>query len=101
MMFGFGSFNLINEFERASNKPNAEQLASSSARLQPYLHDLSCLHTSHYITLIICNYFDFCYWGPEKESCVRKSKSQMARISSILIIFKENAWQYHGVRHNF
>ena len=28
MMFGFGSFNLINEFERASN----------SARLQPYAH---------------------------------------------------------------
>ena len=37
MMFGLGSFNLINEFERASNKPNAEQLASSSTRLQPYL----------------------------------------------------------------
>ena len=37
MMFGLGSFNLINEFERASNEPNAEQLASSSARLQPYL----------------------------------------------------------------
>ena len=37
MMFGLGSFNLINEFERASNKSNAEQLASSSARLQPYL----------------------------------------------------------------
>ena len=36
MMFGLGSFNLINEFERASNEPNAEQLASSSARLQPY-----------------------------------------------------------------
>ena len=35
MMFGLDSFNLINEFERASNKPNAEQLASSSARLQP------------------------------------------------------------------
>ena len=37
MMFGLGSFNLINEFERVSNKSNAEQLASSSARLQPYL----------------------------------------------------------------
>ena len=36
MMFGLGSFNLIDEFERASNEPNAEQLASSSARLQPY-----------------------------------------------------------------
>ena len=35
MMFELGSFNLINEFERASNKPNAEQLASSSAQLQP------------------------------------------------------------------
>ena len=35
-MFGLGSFNLINEFERASNEPNAEQLTSSSARLQPY-----------------------------------------------------------------
>ena len=45
MMFGLDSFNLINEFERASNEferasnePNAEQLASSSARLQPYLN---------------------------------------------------------------
>ena len=37
MMFGLGSFNLINEFERAFNELNAEQLASSSARLQPYL----------------------------------------------------------------
>ena len=37
MMFGLGSFNLINEFKRASNKLNVEQLASSSARLQPYL----------------------------------------------------------------
>ena len=37
MMFGFGSFNLINEFERAFNEPNVEHLASSSARLQPYL----------------------------------------------------------------
>ena len=37
MMFRLGSFNLINEFERASNEPNAEQLASSSARLQPRL----------------------------------------------------------------
>ena len=36
MMFGLGSFNLIDEFERASNELNAEQLASSSARLQPY-----------------------------------------------------------------
>ena len=36
MMFGLGSFNLINEFERASNEPNAKQLASSLARLQPY-----------------------------------------------------------------
>ena len=35
MMFGLGSFNLINEFERASNESNAEQFASSSARLQP------------------------------------------------------------------
>ena len=38
MMFGFGSFNLINEFERAFNEPNAEHLTSSSARLQPYLY---------------------------------------------------------------
>ena len=37
MMFGFGLFNLINEFERASNEPKIEQLASSLARLQPYL----------------------------------------------------------------
>ena len=37
MMFELGSFNLINEFERASNEPNAEQLASNSARLQSYL----------------------------------------------------------------
>ena len=36
MMFEFGSFNLINEFERASNEPNAEQLAISLAQLQPY-----------------------------------------------------------------
>ena len=36
-MFGLSSFNLINEFERASKESNAEQLASSSARLQPYL----------------------------------------------------------------
>ena len=34
-MFGLGSFNLIKEFERASNEPNAEQLANSSAQLQP------------------------------------------------------------------
>ena len=40
MMFGLSSFNLINEFERASNELNAEQLASSSARLQPYLGSL-------------------------------------------------------------
>ena len=34
MMFGFNSFNLINEFERVSNyEPNVEQFASSSARL--------------------------------------------------------------------
>ena len=37
MMFGLGSFHLINEFEGASNESNAEQLTSSSARLQPYL----------------------------------------------------------------
>ena len=36
MMFGLGLFNLINEFERASNEPSTEQLVSSSARLQPY-----------------------------------------------------------------
>ena len=35
MMFGFGSFNLINEFERAFNESDAEHLASSSTRLQP------------------------------------------------------------------
>ena len=33
MMFGFDLFNLINEFERASNEPNAKQLMSSLARL--------------------------------------------------------------------
>ena len=37
MMFGFDSFNLINEFKRASNEPNYEQLGSTSARLQPFL----------------------------------------------------------------
>ena len=37
MMFGLGSFNLINELERVSNESNAEQLTSSSARLQSYL----------------------------------------------------------------
>ena len=37
MMFGFDSFNLINEFERVSNEPNPKQLASSSTQLQPYL----------------------------------------------------------------
>ena len=37
MLFGFGSFNLINEFERISNESNAEHLASSSTWLQPYL----------------------------------------------------------------
>ena len=36
MMFGLDSFNLINEFERASNESNAKQLASSSAKLKPY-----------------------------------------------------------------
>ena len=43
MMSGLSSFNLINEFERASNEPNAEQLARSSARLQPYIRH-SCRH---------------------------------------------------------
>ena len=33
MMFELGSFNLINEFERASNEPNAEQLGSVTARV--------------------------------------------------------------------
>ena len=33
MMFGLDSFNLINEFEQASNEPNVEQLASSSTLL--------------------------------------------------------------------
>ena len=36
MMFEFDSFNLIKEFERASNEPNVKQLASSSAQLQQY-----------------------------------------------------------------
>ena len=31
MMFELSSFNLINEFERASNEPNAEQLGSVTA----------------------------------------------------------------------
>ena len=31
MMFRLDSFNLINEFERASNEPNAEQLGSVTA----------------------------------------------------------------------
>ena len=31
MMFGFGSFNLINEFKQDSNEPNAEQLGSVTA----------------------------------------------------------------------
>ena len=34
MMFGLGSFNLINEFERVSNEPNAEQLDSVRALLK-------------------------------------------------------------------
>ena len=38
MMFGLGLFTLINEFEQASN----EQLASRSARLQPYVSDMPC-----------------------------------------------------------
>ena len=48
MMFELGSFNLINEFERASNEPNAEQLASSSAQLQLILSlsRLICSFTS-------------------------------------------------------
>ena len=37
MMFEFGLFNLINKFERISNEPNFEQLASNSAQLQSYL----------------------------------------------------------------
>ena len=37
MMFELDSFNLINQFERASNEPNAEQLVSSSAQLQTYV----------------------------------------------------------------
>ena len=37
MMFGLNSFNLINEFERASNESNAQYIVSSSAWLQPYL----------------------------------------------------------------
>ena len=37
MMFGLGSFNLINEFEGEFNKTNAEQLVSSLTRLQPNL----------------------------------------------------------------
>ena len=37
MMFGLDSFNSVNEFKRASNESNAEQLANSSARFQPYL----------------------------------------------------------------
>ena len=40
MIFGLGSFNLINEFERASNEPNAEQFVNSSTQLQPYLKKL-------------------------------------------------------------
>ena len=36
MMFEFSSFNLINEFEQASNELNAKQLESGSAQLQPY-----------------------------------------------------------------
>ena len=34
MMLKFDSFNLINEFERVSNEPNVEQLATSSVMLQ-------------------------------------------------------------------
>ena len=55
MMFGLSSFNLINEFERASNESNVEQLASSSARLQPYLDSflsLSVYAMSPHISLI-------------------------------------------------
>ena len=52
MMFGLGSFNLINEFERASNEPNAEQLASSSARLQPYILDV--IFNKSFICIFLC-----------------------------------------------
>ena len=45
MMFELGSFNLINEFEQASNEPNAEQLASSSAQLQPYVSQVNLIQT--------------------------------------------------------
>ena len=44
-MFGLGSFNLINEFERASNEPNAEQLTSNSAQLQPYTYVINVIWT--------------------------------------------------------
>ena len=36
MMFRLDSFNLINEFEQASNESNAKQLASNSTQLQLY-----------------------------------------------------------------
>ena len=44
MMFGLGSFNLINEFERTSNEPNAKQIVSSSVRLQPYARARARVH---------------------------------------------------------
>ena len=57
MMFGLSSFNLINEFERASNEPNAEQLASSLARLQPYLQIIENIKydvfIDHFLFLIL------------------------------------------------
>ena len=61
-MFGFGSFNLINEFERASNEPNAEQLTSSSARLQPYLSCCGLL----FIVTSRCKYLYVVYMNDMK-----------------------------------
>ena len=60
MMFRLGSFNLINEFERASNEPNAEQLTSSSARLQPYVTYLLLSMVFH-LKISIKSSLKFCY----------------------------------------
>ena len=57
MMFGIGSFNLINEFEQASNEQNAEQLASSLARLQSYLCTRSLESPIWFILILFIFYF--------------------------------------------
>ena len=58
-MFGFDSFNLINEFERVSNELNAEQLTSSSTRLQPYFQVMFVVN-NQYCSLSPKRIIDMC-----------------------------------------